>query len=91
MLKTKVSCTVVSFSNMTSALAMEEACRKYDMPGSIIPVPNQITASCGFAWRASAEDREKIEDFLKEKGLTRYTHLNYNGTFLKGSQLLWKA
>ena len=65
MLKTKVSCTVVSFSNMTSALAMEEACRKYDMP-----VPNQITASCGFAWRASAEDREKIEDFLKEKGLT---------------------
>ena len=55
MLKTKVSCTVVSFSNMTSALAM---------------VPNQITASCGFAWRASAEDREKIEDFLKEKGLT---------------------
>ena len=66
MLKTKVSCTVVSFSNMTSALAMEEACRKYDMPGSIIPVPNQITAS----WRASAEDRKKIEDFLKEKGLT---------------------
>ena len=70
MLKTKVSCTVVSFSNMISALAMEEACRKYDMPGSIIPVPNQITASCGFAWRALAEDREKIEDFLKEKGLT---------------------
>lgn len=70
MLKTKVSCTVVSFPNMTAALAMEEACRKYGIPGSIIPVPNQITASCGFAWRASAQDREKIEDFLREKGLS---------------------
>ena len=70
MLKTKVSCTVVSFPNMTSALAMEVACRKYGIPGSIIPVPNQITASCGFAWRASAQERERIEDFLKEKGLS---------------------
>lgn len=70
MLKTKVSCTVVSFPNMTSALAMEVACRKYGIPGSIIPMPNQITASCGFAWRASAQERERIEDFLKEKGLS---------------------
>ncbi len=70
MLKTKASCVVVSFPNMTAALAMEEACREYDIPGSIIPVPNQITASCGFAWRASAQDRREIEDFLREKGLS---------------------
>ena len=69
MLKAKGSCTVVAFSNITSALAMEEACRKYGIEGSIIPVPNQITASCGFAWCASGEDRRKIEDFLKEKEL----------------------
>lgn len=70
MLKDKENCTVVSFPNMTAALAMEEACRKHDIPGSIIPVPNQITASCGFAWRAPARDRERIEGFLRENGLS---------------------
>lgn len=69
MLKEKTSCTVVSFANTTSALAMEAACKENGIPGSIIPVPNEITAACGFAWRAPEEARERIERFLSEKAL----------------------
>ena len=70
MLKNKVEQTIVAFPNTTSALAMEAACRECGIPGSIIPVPNQITAACGFAWRAAAEESVRIERFLAEKGLT---------------------
>jgi len=70
MLKHKEEQTVVAFPNTTSALAMEAACIEADIPGSIIPVPNQITAACGFAWRAPAKERERIERFLAENGLT---------------------
>lgn len=70
MLKEKVLQTVVSFPNTTSALAMERSCRAADIPGRIIPVPNQITAGCGFAWRAEVKERDLIEAFILEKGLT---------------------
>ena len=60
---------VVSFPNTTSALAMESACRAGGIPGRIIPVPNEITAGCGFAWCAPAEDRARIESFLSREGL----------------------
>lgn len=70
MLREKVARTVVSFPNTTTALAMETACKAAGQPGRIIPVPNQITAGCGFAWCAAAEEREGLERFLAEKGLT---------------------
>lgn len=70
MLKEKGLYTVVTFPNTTSALAMEDACKAAGVPGCIIPVPNQITAGCGFAWRADAGERARIEGFLAEKGLT---------------------
>lgn len=69
-MKNKEKQTVVAFPNTTSALAMEAACREYNIPGNIIPVPNQITSACGFAWRAPAKERERIQRFLAEKGLT---------------------
>lgn len=70
MLKEKGLYTVVTFPNTTSTLAMEDACKAASIPGSIIPVPNQISAGCGFAWRADAGARERIEGFLAERGLT---------------------
>lgn len=69
MLKEKGLYTVVTFPNTTAALAMEAACKAQAIPGSIIPVPNQITAGCGFAWRADAGAQEQIEGFLADQGL----------------------
>lgn len=67
MLKDKALCVVIAFPNTTSALAMEAACKRHNIPGRIIPVPNQITKACGFAWCAVAEEKETIEKFLLEE------------------------
>ncbi len=68
-MKTKVMKTVVTYPDTTSALAMEKACKKHAVPGRIIPVPNEITAGCGFAWCAPCEERESVESFIAEQGL----------------------
>lgn len=70
MRKVKIVRTVVSFQNTTAALAMEAACKQYNIPGRIIPVPNQITAGCGFSWCAPKENREQIEQFVAEHQLS---------------------
>ncbi|MBQ7800889.1 MAG: DUF3343 domain-containing protein [Oscillospiraceae bacterium] len=70
MKKRNIVRTVVSFQNTTQALAMEAACKAHGIPGRIIPVPNQITAGCGFSWCAPKEDRERIEHFITEQQLT---------------------
>lgn len=69
MLTEKLPQTVVSFPDITAAVAMEKACQLCGLPGRIIPVPNQITAGCGFAWRADAGLRGDIENLLAEKSL----------------------
>ena len=60
---------IVTFPNTTSALAMEDMCKKNNIPGAIIPVPDAITAGCGFAWRADIAHREVIEAFVREHSL----------------------
>jgi len=60
---------IVTFPNTTSALAMETSCRRDGMPGRIIPVPNRISAGCGFSWCADAEDRPRIEEYLQAEKL----------------------
>ena len=60
---------IVTFPNTTSALAMEDMCKKNSIPGAIIPVPDAITAGCGFAWKADIEHRAEIETFVKDNSL----------------------
>ena len=39
------------------------------LPGRIIPLPTQISAGCGLSWRAFPEDKDKLESFMKERGI----------------------
>ena len=69
MLKDQTLKVVVTFPNMTTALAMEAACKEDGIPGRIIPVPNQISAGCGFSWCADAGEKQRIEAYVAEKKL----------------------
>ena len=57
---------VLTFSTTTAAMAMEKKCRENSIPGRLIPVPREITAGCGLAWRISPEEyqscREAVEN-----------------------------
>lgn len=45
---------------------MESCCKAMGAPGRLIPVPSEITAGCGLAWSAKPEEREFLEQILKQ-------------------------
>lgn len=47
---------VITFNTTTEAMAMEKQCGLNGIPGRLIPVPREITAGCGLAWRMPAGD-----------------------------------
>ena len=69
-MRVKAPALVISFANVTEALAVENACKAAGLPGRIIPVPREITAGCGLGWKAAPEDRETLVDALDKAGLT---------------------
>ncbi|MDD3361105.1 MAG: DUF3343 domain-containing protein [Hespellia sp.] len=60
---------VISFEATTMAMMMEELCKKQHMPGRIIPLPPVISAGCGLAWMAEAENEKMWEAFMQEHGI----------------------
>ncbi len=60
---------VVTFHTTADAMAMEKACKEYQVPGRIIPVPRAISAGCGLAWCAALEDREQIVSMMRMTGI----------------------
>ena len=60
---------VVTFHTAADAMAMEKACKEYQVPGRIIPVPRAISAGCGLSWCADLGDREQIVDMMRKAGI----------------------
>lgn len=66
----KTPALVISFANVTEALAVERYCQAAGLPGRIIPIPREITAGCGLAWKAAPEDRDALSAALERENLT---------------------
>lgn len=60
---------VVTFDTTTAAMEAERFCLDHGLPGRIIPVPREITAGCGLAWKAPPEAEEQIRNALNTAGL----------------------
>ena len=60
---------VVTFHTTADAMAMEKACKEYQVPGRIIPVPRAISAGCGLSWCAALADREQIVSMMRRAGI----------------------
>ncbi len=60
---------VVTFHTTADAMAMEKACKEYQVPGRIIPVPRAISAGCGLSWCAALDDREQIVSMMNRAGI----------------------
>lgn len=61
---------VLSFARTTDAMAVEKHCMANKLPGRLIPIPREITAGCGLAWKAAPEDEEILVSGLNEAGLS---------------------
>ena len=49
---------IISFDSTTHAMAVEQYCLKNGIPGRLIPLPKEISAGCGLAWKSRIEDME---------------------------------
>lgn len=51
MSRQKSPAIVLSFEKTTDAMAEEKYCLANNLPGRLIPIPREITAGCGMAWK----------------------------------------
>ncbi len=59
-------CLVVTFDATAAAMAAEKYCLERGIPGRLIPVPREITAGCGLAWKAEVDQEEAVTRALQE-------------------------
>lgn len=57
---------VFTFSTTTEAIAMEKKCKEKEIPGRLIPVPREISADCGLAWRIRIEEYQERQMQIEE-------------------------
>lgn len=68
MLKKKPT-LIITFATTTQAMAVETFCADQGLPGRLIPVPREITAGCGLAWKAQPEAKEQLTGALARAGM----------------------
>jgi hypothetical protein len=68
-MRKKKEFAVISFSTTRDALAFEAYCTGSGVPGRMIPVPGEITAGCGLAWRMEPEEYRSYQADLERSGL----------------------
>jgi len=60
---------IIAFDATTQAMAAEKYCIEHQLPGRLIPVPREITAGCGLAWKASPGDKACLMAALDAAGI----------------------
>ena len=65
----KKLCLVVTFDATAAAMAAEKYCLERGVPGRLIPVPREITAGCGLAWKAEVDQEEAVTAALEASSI----------------------
>ena len=69
-MREKKPALVVTFDTTAAAIEAEHRCQELGLPGRIIPVPREITAGCGLAWKAPTEAEAQIRAAFQSEGLS---------------------
>lgn len=57
---------VITFDTTAEAMAMERFCEKSAISGRLIPLPGEISAGCGLAWKTVPEEEQNIEKSMED-------------------------
>ncbi len=60
---------IVTFENVTDAIAMEEAVEAKGLHGKLMPLPDDLSAGCGYAWKHDLREETDLRRLMKEKQL----------------------
>lgn len=66
MIREKRNYTIMVFRTTSEAMAMERFCREENIPGRLIPVPREVSASCGLCWRMTDEEYQSCQKTLED-------------------------
>lgn len=58
---------VLTFRTTSQAMAMEKFCMENGVGGRMIPVPREISAGCGLAWRMEPAEYSAFQQNYPEK------------------------
>ena len=72
MIRQKKPALVIAFDTTAQALAAEKLFTESGLPGRMIPIPSQITAGCGLAWKAEPEQCQALCGALERSDI-RYS------------------
>lgn len=61
---------VIAFATTAQALAAETLFTDLRLPGRMIPLPPQIAAGCGLAWKAEPDAESALLSALAQAGLS---------------------
>ena len=64
MIEKKLS-LVISFNKTTDAMSVEDYCLKNGVGGRLIPLPKEISAGCGLAWKCEFDKKDEITKVLE--------------------------
>ena len=64
---------VLSFRTTLEAMEWEKQCHVRQGPGRLIPLPREISAGCGLAWRMLPEDWQSWQAELDETQFDKVT------------------
>ena len=68
MLEKKCS-LVISFNKTIDAMAVEEYCLKNKINGRLIPLPKEISAGCGLAWKCEPGQADSMKKIFSDMGI----------------------
>ena len=60
---------IFTFHTTAAAMEMEAFCRDSGIPGRLTPVPRQLSAGCGIAWRMEAEVYAQYQTVIADCGI----------------------
>ena len=76
-MREKKPALIITFPSTAAAMEAESFCLEQGLPGRIIPVPREITAGCGLAWKAppEAEAQREARELAHAQSLKAYKEL----------------
>lgn len=60
---------VITFARAAEAMKMDILSDGSDVGGRVIPLPSELSAGCGIAWKAELSERERLLAFMDEKDI----------------------
>lgn len=60
---------VITFPSTSQAIRMENVCNQKNLKGRLIPIPRQITAGCGLAFKTEVEQEGKLRIEMQDSNI----------------------